>query len=1021
MSMPSEIFVGRSHELALLEAVRAEVAAGNGRLALITGEPGIGKSRLAEEATRRAEADGWASAWGRSWEGPGTPAYWPWTQILRRLELQQALEPVAGSNDAEHARFLLCDRVARALQTAGTLRPLLLVLDDVHAADAATLGLLRFVAGSLRGARVMLLATSRDAAFAAAGTTALLAQVAREARQVPLSRLLREDLDEWVARAAPRLEAGRVWAASEGNPLFVEELLATAKKQPDAAWTTQQMPLGIREAMRAHLALASERALALLEAASVLGREPSLATLKAIAGPDELAALDEALASGVLRDAGEGRLRFSHILLRDELYARLPAARRAELHRRAARASQSAAAVAHHALAGAQPEDASATLVEVQRAMREASGRLAHEDAAVLGRRALESLGSHLSALERCGLEVAIGEALVLAGDLPGGQAVGERAAAQAAELGDANLLARAVLTRCAEIAFAGDPGAVEWLRRGLAALPEADSPLRAQVMARLAASLHNDYTALDQRQRLRDDAIAIARRLGDEKALMLALHNASGTFPSELPPRERFALFAETVALAEKMGTIGRITPLLGWHVVSWLELGEPDGARAAADRVEQLLAPYPQPHYRWRLPLIRAVLASVAGRFDEADRLARESLGISRAHGIGEGLMMWSIWASTLPYVTGDDRGMAEAAPIFERNMGGPMGRIFSAMHEAPMGRVDRVRESFELLKKLPMRDVTGAAQLGWACVRAGLPEYAEMFYQLSSADKSRSVLLFGPGGCGCVGPAALLRGHLAAMTGRRDEAIDWLEQSVAVSREVKSPPFLAHSELAWAEVLAGDDPGAAAGHARIAYEQASAVGMATVAARAEKLMGARSKPSSGSAPELTLRRDGETWSIAAGGRPVTLVHGKGLAYLEALIAAPHRPVHVLELSGLGEEGDAGPQLDEQAKRAYRARAEELREELEEATAFNDAGRLEKAQEELDQLGAEMARALGLGGRDRRAGSVQERARINVQRRLKDTIRRVAEQDEMLGRHLELSVKTGLFCMYAPTWPQR
>jgi hypothetical protein len=256
---------------------------------------------------------------------------------------------------------------------------------------------------------------------------------------------------------------------------------------------------------------------------------------------------------------------------------------------------------------------------------------------------------------------------------------------------------------------------------------------------------------------------------------------------------------------------------------------------------------------------------------------------------------------------------------------------------------------------------------------------------------------------------------------MIGRRDEALQHFARAVEVSREIKSPPFLAQSELAWAELLAKDNGETAAEHARAAFEQASAVGMDGIAARAEKLMKTRRPPPPMpvGVTSLSLRRVGKHWLLEAGARQVTLADSKGMSYLEVLVQAPYRQVHVLELAGIGEEGDAGPLLDDKAKQAYRARADELRRQLEEAKAFNDAGRIEVTQRELDQLGTELSRAFGLGGRERRAGSAAERARINVQRRLRDAVRRVSEQDTALGRHLELSVKTGLFCIYAPTWP--
>jgi non-specific serine/threonine protein kinase len=137
----------------------------------------------------------------------------------------------------------------------------------------------------------------------------------------------------------------------------------------------------------------------------------------------------------------------------------------------------------------------------------------------------------------------------------------------------------------------------------------------------------------------------------------------------------------------------------------------------------------------------------------------------------------------------------------------------------------------------------------------------------------------------------------------------------------------------------------------------------------------------------------------------------------YLERLLAAPGQEVHVLELVGSGEApADAGAVLDGKAKAQYRARLEDLRDQLEEATRLGDPGRARRAQAEIDALAAQLASAVGLGGRDRRAASIVERARINVQRRLRDVLGRIAEADPALGRYLEASVRSGTYCSFSP-----
>jgi hypothetical protein len=145
--------------------------------------------------------------------------------------------------------------------------------------------------------------------------------------------------------------------------------------------------------------------------------------------------------------------------------------------------------------------------------------------------------------------------------------------------------------------------------------------------------------------------------------------------------------------------------------------------------------------------------------------------------------------------------------------------------------------------------------------------------------------------------------------------------------------------------------------------------------------------------------------------------LKHSKGLVYLNELLAHPGQELHVLVLAGMDHgAGDAGPVLDARAKAAYKDRLDDLQEELAEADKLNDPGRATRAREELEALATQLAGAVGLGGRDRRAASDAERARINVQRRLKDAIDSISACDADLGRYVAAAVKTGTYCSYTP-----
>lgn len=176
-------------------------------------------------------------------------------------------------------------------------------------------------------------------------------------------------------------------------------------------------------------------------------------------------------------------------------------------------------------------------------------------------------------------------------------------------------------------------------------------------------------------------------------------------------------------------------------------------------------------------------------------------------------------------------------------------------------------------------------------------------------------------------------------------------------------------------------------------------------------------RSADDSATAPHGLLRRDGDTWEIAYGGATARTRHLKGIADLAALLSAPDREVHVLELMGVVEIGEsAGPAIDDRARHGYRTQVLDLQGEIDEARAGNDLARVERAEAELDALVAELSSALGLGGRDRRAGSTVERARSAVTFRVRTAIKRIGEQHDELGRHLRNSIRTGTWCAYRP-----
>ena len=187
-----------------------------------------------------------------------------------------------------------------------------------------------------------------------------------------------------------------------------------------------------------------------------------------------------------------------------------------------------------------------------------------------------------------------------------------------------------------------------------------------------------------------------------------------------------------------------------------------------------------------------------------------------------------------------------------------------------------------------------------------------------------------------------------------------------------------------------------------------------------------GERAAPAGG-APPFAFVREGEYWAVTHAGGTFRLKDSLGLHYLVRLLEAPGREIHVLDLTGERagagasvneaiDTGDAGELLDDEARRSYQRRLEDLEETVAEAESFGDAARAARAKEEIEMLGAELGRAVGLGGRSRRAGGAAERARSAVQRRIKNAIERIGEHDQALGALLARTVRTGNYCVYRP-----
>src|SRR4051812_19727250 len=630
------------------EALAAGLAAlppGRRGILLVAGEPGIGKTRLLAEAGRIAHAGGATVLYGRCHEELLTP-YEPFVEALTALagtvepapelaRLVPAFGPAPAGPSPEGERWRLFEAIAALLAP-----PAVLLLDDLHWADAGTLRLLAHLLR--RPAPPPVLGAYRDSEISRAHP--LAAALADLRRDGLVERLVVRGLDqpagaELVAGSGgPDGLAEPLCRETGGNPFFVGEVLRhlAAAGLPESG--ALPIPEGVKDVIGRRLSRLAPETGRTLSVAAVAGREFDVALLEAVLGDvDALAALEEAEAAQMVREAPgrPGRYAFVHALIRETLYDELSLTRRVRTHRALADALEalphSTAELAHHRLEAAVAGDATRAADAALAAAREAQRAFAYEDAAALCERALAALEDGAAEpRRRAELLLALGDARLRTGE-PARETFAA-AADLACELADADLLARAALgfSGLGVTIIAVDRQAVGLLEEARAALPSGH-PLRARLVARLAIETYY-ANAPGERKALGDEGVALARG-GDATALLDALNARHAALWSAAYLDERLATADELIALARPLRRAQR--ELQGRHprAVGPMGRGDLAAARAEIAEHEALAERLRLPAYRWWAPMWRASLAMLEGRFAEAERLIQEIAGDANA----------------------------------------------------------------------------------------------------------------------------------------------------------------------------------------------------------------------------------------------------------------------------------------------------------------------------------------------------------------------------------------------------
>ena len=1096
----SQVFVGRERELAALTAGLDGALAGRGALFLVSGEPGIGKSRLADELATRARARGAHVLWGRCWEAGGAPAYWPWVQSLRSYirdldeeelpsllvrgaaELSQlvpevrevvSVSSVPASADPETARFRLFEAVAGFLRSGGEMWPLVLVLDDLHAADTPSLLLLQFLAADLADARILVVGAYRDVdPTLHEPLSSTLAELARlpVTHMLPLVGLGPPEVATFMGESGlvepDDAFVAAVYDETEGNPLFLGEvvrLLVSQGKLADqgsARFLRLAIPHGIRAVIDHRLGGLAEECRAVLTLAAVLGREFSLEALGLVSESSSTEILDlmaNAVAERVVTTAAPGRLRFSHELIRDVLYDELPPARRIRLHREIGEALERVyqepephlTELAHHFLAAAPAGDVEKAIDYARRAGERAARLLAYEEAVRLFQTALDTLELQKPADERtrCELLLELGDAQARAGEGPNSRETFLGAADAARRVGAPELLALSALGYGGRFVWARagtDRYLIPLLEQALDALGREDSALRVRVMSRLAGALRDQHDR-KPRARLSEEAVETARRISEPATLAYAL---DGRFAATLwpeNPEERLKIATELVAVADAVGDSERTAQGRFYRVEALLELGRIAAAETELEAAGRLAGELRQPAQLWYATVTRATLALFRGRLDEADELIGEALAVGESAQHSDAVLSRRVQLFMLRWERGQLDGLEELlnSSVVEYPFR-PMFRCMLARLYAELGREADARAMLEILSEDDFAALPRTNE--WLFSMGFLAEVAQRLDDFVAAQAIYRNLLPHAFRNACThdyiatGSVSRALGLAAATASKWVDAERHFEDALEMNSRMGARPWSAYTACDWAGMLIRRDGPGDTERAEVlltgAVETAHELGLATVLERAGALGnggGDKLRRARVSAAASVFRRDGEYWSIAYERDVFRLKDSKGLRYLARLLVEPGRELHALDLVAGEREagrprrtsepgltssrlGDAGEALDAQAKAEYRRRLEELEGELDEARAFGDPERAARAEEERDFLVRELARAVGLGGRDRRLGSPSERARVSVTRAIRSALARLDEHSSALGNHLERTIQTGTFCSYRP-----
>jgi DNA-binding CsgD family transcriptional regulator/tetratricopeptide (TPR) repeat protein len=854
--------VGRARELDAFRTAFDQMLAGRRQMVLISGEPGIGKTRFAEALADVAEDQGALVLWGRCHEEAGAPPYWPWVQILRAyvdassldevrlnmgtaardiaalvpelLDSSQPAQQLSGAiADPSPARFRTFDAIRQFFHQATQQVPITLILDDLHWADAPSLSLLQFLSQELLRSRLLIVGTYRDAdASRKTPLQSSLADLSRDSHceRLHLAGLSQMAIGEVAARLCevrlPESAIKMIYQQTDGNPLFAIELIKVLIDESAGGAIGSmpcRIPAGVHETIGRRLIRLSEQCNELLCVAAVHGRQFSGREIAAATDQDVqrvLTVLEPAVQAGIVQSNfdASGSYQFTHALIRETIYEDLPVVERLRSHGRAgdalarlhaANLEPALTRIAHHYYEAAVLGNTEKAVVFALRAADSAVRMYAYEDALLHYDRAIEILERgglvHDERLARA--YILKGSMLRLLGQVDRSIAFLLEAVNRTRVLGCAELLVDVLMALVIASHHVAQQHIVPLLHHALILLPEPNSVARAKALATLAYAMRTstDRSEIDD---LVDEALRIAGHSSDGTArcacfqlTVMALRGDPETLSRRLP------LGQEYIAVAQSTGSAGLLADAYYWQALNYFEAGQLDDLEILLERYESLSTTRFGLHQYWARTY-RVTLALLRGEWSDLEARIEELLqvGTKMRRDDADG-----VYGAQMFALNRDLGHLHDLAPRIKNIAAGTNRRMWPPglmLICAEIGLFAEAREIFDRLVEEGCRAVrrddmytTCLVFCAETCCALGDAVRAESLYHLLRPYAGQAA---NHPTAVCFGATELYLGMLARAASWPDLAHGHFERALVLNRAMRAWPYLARTQCRYGAFL-------------------------------------------------------------------------------------------------------------------------------------------------------------------------------------------------------------------------